>query len=124
MDQSTLTSLAAFVMSSITLALSMVVATASAYESRIQLIVSQLLAKDLAVEGRPRHDVERMLANKAVVPCSCDCLPDGRMILARKYQRLYRKKRIANYLFMTFFLFSIAGFVFVLHSNDLLWYQK
>nr|WP_298250774.1 hypothetical protein [uncultured Halomonas sp.] len=109
MEESTLLfSVSAFVVSIVTLALSLINASINEHDERMQLIISQLLSQDLSVGGKLQKDVEEMLSNKAVVGCNCSC--NGRGELVDKYNELRRAKKRRFWLFVTSFFFVLLGF--------------
>ncbi|MCG6657787.1 hypothetical protein HOP52_08470 [Halomonas campisalis] len=98
-------SFGAFVLSAIAFSLSLVVASVSQYESRMQVIISHLLPKSIDSDGRIMDDMKSMLANEKVVLDKC-CVGE-RKALVDKYCKLYKAKKNRDKIFFGFVVFAV-----------------
>ena len=102
-------SVAAFVLSAIAFSLSLIVASVSQYEGRMQVIISHLLPKSIDDDGKIMSDMKSMLANEKVFHDE-SCVGERR-VLVEKYCKLYKEKKNRDMLFFGFLAFAVLAVI-------------
>lgn len=110
MEVSVMVALFAFSISVVALVLSFIRVAMDGFENKMQLILEQLLSKEISDDRWISCNVERMLRGKAPLLSNSGCRKED--VLLSRYRKLHFNKRVCSYIFISFFVCVVAASLF------------